>query len=72
MCCLLLHSKPHGPLATHQALQDVQEKVPCQRECREAGRSRCDTLSDCLFLQCLYKWVSTSGSSTCPLCRSIL
>lgn len=36
---------------------------------KEAGVMPCLTAS---YLQCLYKWVSTSGSSTCPLCRSIL
>lgn len=32
----------------------------------------CKTCKKKFHSSCLYKWVSTSGSSTCPLCRSIL
>ncbi|UZJ54711.1 hypothetical protein CBS101457_004031 [Exobasidium rhododendri] len=32
----------------------------------------CKTCKKKFHASCLYKWVSTSGSSTCPLCRSIL
>lgn len=32
----------------------------------------CKTCKHKFHGSCLYKWVSTSGSSTCPLCRSIL
>lgn len=32
----------------------------------------CKTCSNKFHSSCLYKWVQTSGSSTCPLCRSIL
>ncbi|KDN47536.1 hypothetical protein K437DRAFT_93361 [Tilletiaria anomala UBC 951] len=32
----------------------------------------CKTCKNKFHGQCLYKWVSTSGGSTCPLCRSIL
>jgi hypothetical protein len=32
----------------------------------------CKTCKKRFHASCLYKWVSTSGSSTCPLCRSIL
>lgn len=32
----------------------------------------CKTCKHKFHGSCLYKWVSTSGASTCPLCRSIL
>ncbi|PWN31235.1 uncharacterized protein FA14DRAFT_193136 [Meira miltonrushii] len=32
----------------------------------------CKTCKKKFHSSCLFKWVSTSGSSTCPLCRSIL
>ena len=32
----------------------------------------CRTCKHKFHGSCLYKWVSTSGASTCPLCRSIL
>lgn len=32
----------------------------------------CKTCSNKFHASCLYKWVTTSGNSTCPLCRSIL
>ena len=32
----------------------------------------CRTCRKRFHASCLYKWVSTSGASTCPLCRSIL
>jgi hypothetical protein len=52
---------------------------PC-KTCKKKFHASVSRQSDCdrrfnnadVVLQCLYKWVSTSGSSTCPLCRSIL
>ncbi|KAN0061932.1 hypothetical protein ACQY0O_005927 [Thecaphora frezii] len=32
----------------------------------------CKTCKNKFHAGCLFKWISTSGSSTCPLCRSIL
>eukprot|EP00127_Corallochytrium_limacisporum_P006595 Clim_evm24s231 gene=Clim_evmTU24s231 len=32
---------------------------------------RCKTCSNKFHSACLYKWFSTSGQSTCPLCRSL-
>ena len=32
----------------------------------------CRTCKHKFHGSCLFKWVSTSGASTCPLCRSIL